>query len=60
MREADGAAPVAYARYDAGAEAAVPLAGLDAAGVEAAVGGLVSQGEAMPRGPASAGPLPAQ
>jgi len=47
VREADGVTPVAYARYDMGVEASVPLAGLDAAGVEAAVGGLVAKG---PRG----------
>jgi hypothetical protein len=47
VREADGVTPVAYARYEQGVEASVPLAGLDAAGVEAAVGGLVAKG---PRG----------
>jgi NADH dehydrogenase (ubiquinone) 1 alpha subcomplex subunit 2 len=58
VREADGTPPIAYARYDKGAEASVALGGLDAAGVEAAVGGLVAKGEAMPRGAESAGALP--
>jgi len=58
VREADGVAPAAHARYDKGVEASVPLSGLDAAGVEAAVGGLVAKGEVMPRGTESAGPLP--
>lgn len=47
VREADGVSPMAYARYEKGVETSVPLAGLDAAGVEAAVGGLVAKG---PRG----------
>lgn len=49
VREADGAAAAAIARYDFGAEATTPLDGLDAAAVDAALAGLVKAGESMPR-----------
>lgn len=49
VREGDACAASARARYDFGAEAATPLDGLDAAGVEAALAGLVKKGESMPR-----------
>lgn len=58
VREADGAAAAAIARYDFGAEAKTALDGLDAAGVDAALAGLVKAGETMPRSTESEGQLP--
>ena len=58
VRERDGAPAAATARYDFGAEASAPLDGLDAAGVDAALAGLVKKGETMPRSTESEGELP--
>jgi NADH dehydrogenase (ubiquinone) 1 alpha subcomplex subunit 2 len=58
VRERDGAPAAAVARFDFGVEAAAPLDGLDAAGVDAALADLVKRGEGMPRSTESEGALP--